>query len=1436
MVSDSPHIYSNGYHFKFLKEDSISTVGYVIPYWLNAVPSVVSKNKEVTTAILLPLKEKDDNYEFIKNQLENYSPETLLFLKTLKIIDIETTDKEKIIECEVNGSFKSLSHIIGDKFDQKQFWVESKKFDVPKNIDEDKREGVTTTEITIAFPLDGVTGEERIFSYLPTEERPGFPFHINADFLLPSSRESILKNKKWNNWLLDMVGDVVAEGILGQIENLECRYSAYGFIPLPKKISSRGKYKVVCDSVKAILESNECVIDDSDSLVLPSTVIRVPVELRSLLVGVKPKYFDDVNLVNDALSDYSNELDFIGCQASKNTDVIQFFEDEVWIEKHDDDWLIDAYDYLIKIFTRSQPYLKFNMIRSDQGEFTSPSNIYQPIDNLIEEEIERIPLEYRAGIDFVSRELFDKINSKGNESRTRNLKINKFSMYVYLRDLFIPRIQEKYSEFQVKEFKELIDVFIKLSMNLTEDEYEEVASEMPVLLDDDGIVIVGHGDQLVTPSIWNKKTGWQKLFVTDEDREHFFVLNDYYSTLGRKKIKRYFETIEVTGEPGLKEIEIGEYAPKPNVLQDDYFNYISTQFLSNHSIRSTYKKTLSTLVLPLISNASNKINKSSREALIQWLNASLISWPSKAHQVPSFRYSKGEYFFQIPRAERLDSSLFHYLRTMKWVGTSNGLQKPGQVFLPDDTVKRIFGNKLPFLTDDLHPDVIKFLGINDGATEETIVRFLSDMQTSNIVKKSTLIAVYSYLDNHCKDYESSFTENSLIYVPYDKGKWLKSSEVIWADASFVIGEAFGWLDTYYPESLRKFFIKKLRVQESVDDKSLIDAWLRIQEKNEDKDAVENILKLGIPAVLRAVESDEEEWFPEFLSNALVWTQDESWENPSNVYVPDNIRLRKLFEDQLYFVWKPDSLSHGRLEDYYSALDIKELSLEVNYSIETSGSGERSSLNNYLTRDTVKLLGYALFNLDKEGSGYFDNVISNGFLKSLAFCHEIALTDFRVTCTIDSEKAYIDDYSAFWDKDTDTLYFDKNADPEDILDDIEEQIAKYLWGSKYKDYKDSVRKLVRANEKRFKKVRDHSNWHLPKEKLKELDKLFDEPPIQNPCKAKGEDKTTEEQPANQSNDLRNKEDMQSGASDNNTPGQGQGQGRARGASDIDGSSTSKDFGNAQSSEPSQKTCKDIPPPVKPKKSNLSNVEEREGDSADRYNGTGANRAGRTKSFEGKRKKLSLNSNKKIVSPNDRKPVYVGAKKEDDYSEKSEQQACSTEIGDRGENYVLEHSISYLLSKSNKFDKAPTNNEGFDITEIDSNGEIVRYIEVKTLTGEWGEGGVGVTKPQMEFAQAYDNWWLFVVENINTQNTNVHVFKNPFQQANRFMFDGSWKQLAEIPKTNQVVVPKEGDKYTLLDGKYEVISIEAKGKFYKVRLTEIQTGKEVTKKFEPSWEKC
>jgi|LWDU01.1.fsa_nt_gi hypothetical protein len=219
-------------------------------------------------------------------------------------------------------------------------------------------------------------------------------------------------------------------------------------------------------------------------------------------------------------------------------------------------------------------------------------------------------------------------------------------------------------------------------------------------------------------------------------------------------------------------------------------------------------------------------------------------------------------------------------------------------------------------------------------------------------------------------------------------------------------------------------------------------------------------------------------------------------------------------------------------------------------------------------------------------------------------------------------------------------------------------------------------------------------------------------------------------------------------------------------------------------------------------------------------------------------LDGKNSKKIVSSNDRRPVYIGKDKEIDTKEHKARKDQAKKIGDKGEDYVIAQG-NLLSSRNVSFEKALTNNKGFDIYEKDEQGNIVRYIEVKTLTGKWGSGGVGITEHQLDFAldqKQKDKWWLFVVEGINTENPNVYQFKNPVLEANRFMFDSSWKQLAYQSEIN--TKPKVDEMYEIeLNGELKqakIIKIKAQGSLLKIEMV-LENGQIITDKFSKKWRK-
>lgn len=89
----------------------------------------------------------------------------------------------------------------------------------------------------------------------------------------------------------------------------------------------------------------------------------------------------------------------------------------------------------------------------------------------------------------------------------------------------------------------------------------------------------------------------------------------------------------------------------------------------------------------------------------------------------------------------------------------------------------------------------------------------------------------------------------------------------------------------------------------------------------------------------------------------------------------------------------------------------------------------------------------------------------------------------------------------------------------------------------------------------------------------------------------------------------------------------------------------------------------------------------------------------------------------------------------------------------------------------------NHPGYDIKSEDELGNV-RYIEVKSLKGEWGRRGVKVTLKQFQEGEKYaDKFWLYVVERAEDA-PNVITIQDPVRLVGEFYYDDSWRQLAEL----------------------------------------------------------
>jgi predicted transcriptional regulator len=216
-VTETPHIFSNGYHFCLPKSDEETELGYIVPQWIDVPPRGLDPSK---TYIILPLNRAEFGYNKIEDMLQDIDPETILFLSKLQDIQIKT-DTGTDLAILKNDSAKPKVEILIEGKKQGRFFsivndflVCKQTFHKPAHIRQEKREDIEERDISIAFQLAEVSkGLGKIYAYLPVKTID-FPFLINADFILTSSREDIHQDSPWNHWLVECIADFIAKELL----------------------------------------------------------------------------------------------------------------------------------------------------------------------------------------------------------------------------------------------------------------------------------------------------------------------------------------------------------------------------------------------------------------------------------------------------------------------------------------------------------------------------------------------------------------------------------------------------------------------------------------------------------------------------------------------------------------------------------------------------------------------------------------------------------------------------------------------------------------------------------------------------------------------------------------------------------------------------------------------------------------------------------------------------------------------------------------------------------------------------------------------------------------------------------------------------------------------------------------------------------------------
>eukprot|EP01083_Nonionella_stella_P211429 764498_1 len=335
-VTHAPEIHSNGFHVRF--DASVDTIGYIKPLWILQEERPLMDKDSWNTRIHLPLFMSAEDSS-LTAKFDDIDPNILLFLHRLRKIIVHdqiagmtrtmhcipsTTDNTVTIRHATfrsgrlggdgpmkgasdgemkgaNGQRKGANVSRKDASDgqkksvkvaEKRNSIEEEEHDdvwmVIKKTFEPKvlREGVAASEISLAFPMHDEGDDlseplplQKMFAFLPLRSY-GFRFVINADWIVPSSREAVDSSNLWNEWLRSELAGLFIEALESfkthhRADPLRATAHFLRFVPMEGEITGTF-FRPVAREIRGLLKRTRCLPTQSGTWSMPHGVLLPP--------------------------------------------------------------------------------------------------------------------------------------------------------------------------------------------------------------------------------------------------------------------------------------------------------------------------------------------------------------------------------------------------------------------------------------------------------------------------------------------------------------------------------------------------------------------------------------------------------------------------------------------------------------------------------------------------------------------------------------------------------------------------------------------------------------------------------------------------------------------------------------------------------------------------------------------------------------------------------------------------------------------------------------------------------------------------------------------------------------------------------------------------------------------------------------------------------
>lgn len=376
-ISPGPMVFSGGFQIQLNDQD------YIIPRWVTPPAGIeVSKG----TSIVLPLKPDFQGADGkLARQVSEIDPMTILFLRKLARIEV-TEDRKPPLIIRRDGGIEGRVNVTAGPV-LHRWWLHRRELEVPSDLHEEKRKDVRRRELIVGFRLDKEghcrpAVDSRLYAFLPTEVRPGFPIVLQGDFLLTANREALLADNAWNVWLRNEVAATVVEAVRFGVRERKFALSCLPCIPLPSPVQHAFFQQASREVLKRLPE--ESVFPTVSGGLRPAAeVIQASKTIQQLfpnaalatLLGRPVEYLDP-----DCAAP-ADTLRALGIASADERFIGEVLGNEPWLRSQNDDWFINLYGFL-----HDHPHLvpgdlkKLHIVRLQSGELAASANgvIYLP--------------------------------------------------------------------------------------------------------------------------------------------------------------------------------------------------------------------------------------------------------------------------------------------------------------------------------------------------------------------------------------------------------------------------------------------------------------------------------------------------------------------------------------------------------------------------------------------------------------------------------------------------------------------------------------------------------------------------------------------------------------------------------------------------------------------------------------------------------------------------------------------------------------------------------------------------------------------------------------------------------------------------------------------------------------------------------------------------